>query len=578
MSRAVSRRGRMRPDDEHRLQVNLLYVEREVDGADLAPALFAAKILDLNDKDEVMNGPTPLLRTRRLIGLLMQRGEAAFGEFLQCLDDNGYDHVAFRIRNTSGTSTDTSTASNTNTTASATNNSALDRGVKNSALPRSRSSASVSSNAENTNSNSNDDISSKALGRDPLVTNIAVGASAPTEMEFRSRRLMHTSTGFVTVEESRRILEVGGKSSCHSLPDLVRSTTVPDNVFLTSSLDGRDLPRTGFVADPLNKAFQTTVVEEEPERQPITSNRRRDTRASMASRDGDDDSASVQRSNRSSLTEEDRRGKSLDDRLKKIEESWFILSRRVTRVEDRVTKSTEIPEEELHLLKEELSFLKADTLEQVQDLTLENERKAQIINALTEEVEEKKARLQEAQTRIEALERRIDTLETQKVRSEEDMKALRRRMEEQEEHSAEQSSHFRNEAVHLRNQVLEQEKQLKLQEAKMAEMHDEHYKRFEEQQDELLNQRLQMADQMQQLSILAQTVHNMAQTGSVGQRGPATQHGPASSNQLNFCVSGNTLASSTTNLGANGVNAHHTSARSVKRSAPPPIYRSFRRK
>ena len=54
------------------------------------------------------------------------------------------------------------------------------------------------------------------------------------------------------------------------------------------------------------------------------------------------------------------------------------------------------------------------TTNKVQDLTEENERKAQIINSLTAEVEEKKARLQEAQAKIEALERRIEDLEIDK--------------------------------------------------------------------------------------------------------------------------------------------------------------------
>ena len=55
----------------------------------------------------------------------------------------------------------------------------------------------------------------------------------------------------------------------------------------------------------------------------------------------------------------------IDSRIKRIEDAWFILSRRVTRVEDNCTKATEVPEEELQTVKDDLAYLKKETLQQV---------------------------------------------------------------------------------------------------------------------------------------------------------------------------------------------------------------------
>ena len=50
MARALSRRGRMKSDDERRIQVNSLYIEHEVEAKDLAGALYASQIIDSNDR------------------------------------------------------------------------------------------------------------------------------------------------------------------------------------------------------------------------------------------------------------------------------------------------------------------------------------------------------------------------------------------------------------------------------------------------------------------------------------------------------------------------------------------------
>ena len=105
----------------------------------------------------------------------------------------------------------------------------------------------------------------------------------------------------------------------------------------------------------------------------------------------------------------------------------------------------------------------------------------------------------------------------------------------------------------------------------MVEIHEENYQRFEEQQDELRDQRLNMAEQFQQLSILTQTINQMAQNGS---QHPQTGSGPS------FCISGSSVSGAFPTTGRQdlGANNTHASARSVKRSAPPQIYRGVRRK
>ncbi|KAL8564534.1 hypothetical protein ACOMHN_003292 [Nucella lapillus] len=126
----------------------------------------------------------------------------------------------------------------------------------------------------------------------------------------------------------------------------------------------------------------------------------------------------------------------LPGRLKKVEDLWDILSRRVTRIEQRVEhpstsatiqtdpggkeegegegdSPTPLGEEELQVIKQELAQLKTYTLAQVKELTSANTQKAGLIKDLLEEVEKKTAQLQEAHIRIEELEERIAHLETE---------------------------------------------------------------------------------------------------------------------------------------------------------------------
>ena len=89
MARSLSRRGRMRSDDERRMQINSLFIEHEVEAKDLAGVLYASQIIDGNDRDEILGGSTRLERTRRMIDILLLRGHEAFDVFLRALDDSG---------------------------------------------------------------------------------------------------------------------------------------------------------------------------------------------------------------------------------------------------------------------------------------------------------------------------------------------------------------------------------------------------------------------------------------------------------------------------------------------------------
>ena len=99
-ARLVSTRGRMRSDDELKVQRNVVFIEDEVEATDLTGSLFSAQVIDGNDKDDIHAGRTRLDRVRRMIDILLLRGHCAFSELIISLEIAGYQHVANLLKET----------------------------------------------------------------------------------------------------------------------------------------------------------------------------------------------------------------------------------------------------------------------------------------------------------------------------------------------------------------------------------------------------------------------------------------------------------------------------------------------
>ncbi|RUS90590.1 hypothetical protein EGW08_001678 [Elysia chlorotica] len=297
MSRAVVTRGRMMSEDEQRVQLNAVFIEDEVDGADLVTSLFAARIISADDKDSITSPGARLDRTRRLLEIIMLRGPLAYQELLVALESQGYDHVAYRLRNTD-----------------------LER---------------------------------------PASKFGGYSESAPRPV---TQRAVYTGT-----DHGKRVASPPFALS-------LRDVTIATGACFASA--------TSSLSVSYSSSYGQTSAA-----------------AAVDSQAADvEDTVS-----------------SIDGRIKRVEDAFFILSRRVTRVEDNCTKAVDIPEEELQTVKDDLAYLKKETLEQVRELIAENERKDAIIKKLSLEIEDRQAKLASAQVKIENLEQRIKELEMKNV-------------------------------------------------------------------------------------------------------------------------------------------------------------------
>ncbi|GFR71722.1 hypothetical protein ElyMa_003821000 [Elysia marginata] len=428
MSRAVVTRGRMMSEDEQRVQLNAVFIEDEVDGADLVTSLFAARIISADDKVSITSPSSRVDRTRRLLEIIMLRGPLAYHELLVALESQGYDHVAYRLRNTD-----------------------LER-------PLSRFGA-LSDSASRT-------IPQRAVF---------------TGTDQRQREASHP---FVL-----------------SLRD-VTFTAATAAGFTTSNASDHYSSQTSSTVD-----FQTVDVEDN------------ETTAAI------------------------------DIRIKRIEDAWFILSRRVTRVEDTCTKATDVPEEELQIVKDDLAHLKKETLEQVRELIAENERKDAIIKRLSVEIEERQAKLASAQIKIEKLEQRIKELEIKNEKSKARVRRLQACVEQQELRAQEEETRHAEESQELRQKLQEHQLRVEQRDSAIACLQAsdaDKERRLRAQEETLREQSSQLTENSRRLDQLAMLLHSHAQTGQLG---PQT-----GSTKPNFCIGGNMAVNNILNNNNNNNN------------------------
>ncbi|KAK3793103.1 hypothetical protein RRG08_038608 [Elysia crispata] len=441
MSRAVVTRGRMMSEDEQRVQLNAVFIEDEVDGADLVTSLFAARPafistislhttlvsrdfnsehavnkgeepdnkLSADDKDSITSPAARVARTRRLLEIIMLRGPLGYQELLVALESQGYDHVAYRLRNTD-----------------------LKR-------PMSR-----------------------------------FGSFCEPASRTITQRAVYTGT-----DQRRR---EASPPFALSLRDV---TFAAGAGFATSNVSVSYSSQTSSMVD-----FSAGDVEEN--------------------------------------------ATSIDNRIKRIEDAWFILSRRVTRVEDNCTKATDLPEEELQTAKDDLAYLKKETLEQVRELIAENERKDAIIKRLSVEIEDRQAKLASAQIKIEKLEKRIMELEIKNEKSKARVRRLQACVEQQELRSQQAETRHAEESQELRLKL--QEHQVKVEERDIAiaclqSSDADKESRLQAQEETLREQSSQLTENSRRLDQLAMLLHSHAQTGQLG-----SQTGSA---KPNFCIGGN---------------------------------------
>lgn len=429
MSRAVVTRGRMMSEDEQRVQLNAVFIEDEVDGADLVTSLFAARIISADDRMSITSPSSRVDRTRRLLEIIMLRGPLAYHELLMALESQGYDHVAYRLRNTD-----------------------LER-------PMSRFGSSFAESAP------------------PRTT---------------TQRAVHTGT-----DQRKRNASPPFAVSLKDVTFAAGASGSPKgNVCIN------------FSCSQTSSAFDCHAA------------------------DSVEDSEN-----------------SVDNRIKRIEDAWFILSGRVTRVEDTCTKVVDVPEEELQTVKDDLAHLKQETLEQVRELIAENERKDAIIKRLSVEIEDRQAKLASAQVKIEKLEQRIKELEIKNEKSRARVRRLEACMEQHIERAQQEGTRHAQECHDLRQKLLEHQQKVEERDQAISSLQAsdaDKESRLQAQEEKLHDQSTQLTDTSRRLDQLAMLLHSHAQTGQLG---------PQTGNfKPNFCIGGNMAVNNILNNNTNNNN------------------------
>ncbi|CAL1545397.1 unnamed protein product [Lymnaea stagnalis] len=88
------RKGPMNKADAMRIQGNIVFIEKSVDGRDLTSSLYQCLIIDGDDKESVESEKTRLSRIRKLLSIISNRGPNAYRCFIDALISNGYSKVA----------------------------------------------------------------------------------------------------------------------------------------------------------------------------------------------------------------------------------------------------------------------------------------------------------------------------------------------------------------------------------------------------------------------------------------------------------------------------------------------------
>ncbi|XP_041353233.1 golgin subfamily A member 6-like protein 22 [Gigantopelta aegis] len=201
-------------------------------------------------------------------------------------------------------------------------------------------------------------------------------------------------------------------------------------------------------------------------------------------------------------------GGNVDARLRKIENAWDILSRRLTKIESKVMLTTEVPEDELSAIKMDLEEVKEDTLRQVAELAYANEEKDVKIRILSEEVAQKNKQLQDAERKIGLLEKRIHELERLREEANMEINALRDKLDDhveqlygQEQQLVDQKFEIDDQAIKIQNQ----EQKLKAHQEQMEKMRRENKDLHDIQTAESERQKIVMRELSERVDKISET-------------------------------------------------------------------------
>ncbi|BFZ10410.1 hypothetical protein BsWGS_13449 [Bradybaena similaris] len=93
-------RGKLKPDDEYRLQANYSFMIEEIDAQYLLSELFSKFVIDADDKEKILSKPTTRERTQLLLDILLNSGPGeAYSNFVEVLEEK-YSHVAAILKGT----------------------------------------------------------------------------------------------------------------------------------------------------------------------------------------------------------------------------------------------------------------------------------------------------------------------------------------------------------------------------------------------------------------------------------------------------------------------------------------------
>ncbi|XP_067681773.1 calponin homology domain-containing protein DDB_G0272472-like [Haliotis asinina] len=93
-------KGKMKPAEETSIKVHVMEIEDVVEARELTAKLLSEDIIDREDREMIDAGETRKDRTRRLMDVIVMRGERSFPVFIQALQSRGYRDLAMKLLET----------------------------------------------------------------------------------------------------------------------------------------------------------------------------------------------------------------------------------------------------------------------------------------------------------------------------------------------------------------------------------------------------------------------------------------------------------------------------------------------
>ncbi|CAL1541576.1 unnamed protein product [Lymnaea stagnalis] len=91
--------GRLQPNHEQAIMMQYMYLKEELEAKYIVDSLLTHRVLDQDDKDEVLSARTRKDRTEILLNKILHAGPGdAFTIFLEALESNKYEHIAQKLK------------------------------------------------------------------------------------------------------------------------------------------------------------------------------------------------------------------------------------------------------------------------------------------------------------------------------------------------------------------------------------------------------------------------------------------------------------------------------------------------